>query len=271
MKIPPYSIVVVSLLSSFAIATNAFASLSIENLYSEYVIDFTGFDGSGFAPEPEPGQLDSDMWAISGLSDGALDFGGTKISDDSTRNDFARGSDPDAVSTGGIYSFDVGDGNATLGVQPNGSDWTPGSFTLRLQNNTGQTLTSLDLSYLIYVYNDQGRASSFNFSHSIDDDAYTEVNSLNFESPGAAPIEAEDPVNWMETSRNTTITGLSVADGSNYYLRWSGEDLSGSGNRDQFALDNISITAVPEPKYFGLICGLIVLFVIRKRARSFKA
>ncbi len=248
-------------------ATNAFASLSIENLYSEYVIDFAGFDGSGFAPEPEPGQLDSDMWAIDGLSEEpfTLSFGGAAIS-----NDFARGSDPDAVSTGGIYSFDVGGGNATLGIQPNGSDWTPGSFTLRLQNNTGQTLTSLDFSYSIYVYNDGDRANSFNFSHSIDNANYTEVGSLDFVSPAAAPTETEGPVDWVETPQGTTITGLSVADGSNYYLRWSGDDLSGSGSRDQFALDNISITAVPEPKYFGLICGLIVLFVIRKRARSFK-
>ena len=257
---------IVSLLSFFTVATNAFASFSIENLHSAFVIDFTGFNGSGFSPEPEPGQLDSDMWAIDRLSDGSLDFGGTAISGDSTSNDFARGSDPDAVGTGGIYAFDVGDGNTTLGIQPNGSDWTPGSFTLKIQNNTGQTLTSLDFSYSIYVYNDEDRASSFNFSHSIDNNTYTGVGILDFSSPAAA----DDPVDWVETSLDTTITGLSVADGSDYYLRWSGNDLSGSGSRDQFALDNVSITAVPEPAYFGLICGLIMLFVIIKRARSLK-
>ncbi|MBX7081596.1 MAG: hypothetical protein K1X88_20510, partial [Nannocystaceae bacterium] len=39
-------------------------------------IDLSGFDGSGFAPDPAPGQLDSDDWSVR-LSDiSVLDFGG---------------------------------------------------------------------------------------------------------------------------------------------------------------------------------------------------
>ena len=260
MKLPLFSLGI-SVLSSLALATNAFASLSIESVYSALVIDFTGFDGSGFSPEPEPGQLDSDSWAVDGLLDGTLDFGGTQVG-----NDFSRGTDPDAVSTGGIYAFDTGNGNIALGVQPGGSDWTPGSFTLRLQNNTGQTLDSLELSYSIFVYNDGDRASSFNFSHSSDNSTYTDVGILDFESPK----EKDSSPIWEETQLSTTLSGLSINDGENYYLSWSGDDFSGTGGRDQFGLDNISVSAVPEPEYFGLICGLIVLFVIRKRVRSFK-
>ncbi len=251
----------ISVLFSLALTTNAFASLSIESPYSAFVIDFTGFDGSGFSPEPEPGQLDSDMWVVDGLSDGSFDFGETALSDD-----FARGSDPDAVSTGGIYAFDTGNENIALGIQPGGSDWTPGSFTLRLQNNTGQALDSLELSYSIFVYNDGDRASSFNFSYSSDNNTYTDVSIFDFESPKA---KDNSPI-WAETQLSTTLSGLSINDGENYYLSWSGDDFSGTGGRDQFALDNISITAVPETKYFGLICGLIVLFVIKKRICSFK-
>ena len=246
----------------FALTTNAFANLSIDNSNSPVVIDFTEFDGSGFSSAPLAGQLDSDTWSVDGLSEGSLDFGGT-----ATVGDFARGTDSDGVGTGGIYAFDIGDGDVALGVQPGGTDWAPGSITLKLQNNTGQTLSSLAVSYSIFVYNDQDRASSFNFSHSLDNVNYTDVNTLNFESPEVA----DGSPGWSETQLSTTITGLSIADGENYYLRWSGDDFSGTGGRDQFGLDNISMTAVPEPEYFGLICGLIVLFVVRKRVLSLKS
>lgn len=240
-------------------ATNAFASLSIESLNSPVVTDFTGFDGSGFSPSPSEGQLNSNMWAVDISSDGSLNFGETAV-----EGDFARGSDSDAVSTGGIYAFDVGSGDIALGIQPTDSDWTPGAFTLRMQNNTGVTLTSLSVSYSIYLYNDEGRSSSFNFSHSFDNVNYTQISALDFESPemaGSSPV-------WAETSLDTTIAGLSIGEGATHYFRWSGDDFSGSGGRDQFGLDNISITAVPEPAYFGLICGSIMLFVIRRRVRA---
>jgi hypothetical protein len=58
-------------------------------LFSE---TFSGFDGSGFAPSPATGQLDSNVWRVTGMSDGNGTFGGTHDS-----GDFARGS-----STGGV-------------------------------------------------------------------------------------------------------------------------------------------------------------------------
>ena len=100
------------LASTFTLTSHALASLSIDNLSSPVVIDFTGFNGSGFSPNPSSGQLDSDFWAVDGLFDGTLDFGGTRI-----ENDFARGSDPDAVRDGGIWAFDTGGGDVALGVQ----------------------------------------------------------------------------------------------------------------------------------------------------------
>ncbi|MBN1217568.1 MAG: hypothetical protein JXM69_01465, partial [Anaerolineae bacterium] len=122
--------------------------------------EFTGFTGSGFDPNPGVGQLDSDIWSVTGLSDGDLLFG-----DSQTTGDFARGPSAGGVTTGGVYAFDVG-GNTILGVQPGGTDFTPGEIILRLQNNTGSTITQLDVSYDIWYRNDQPRANSLNFSYS---------------------------------------------------------------------------------------------------------
>ncbi|NLG35884.1 MAG: hypothetical protein GX548_11080 [Lentisphaerae bacterium] len=79
-------------------------------------ITFDGFTGSGFSPQPSAGQLDSDNWIVSGLSDGSLTWGGTQDS-----GDFARGSRTfGAITQGGIYSFTDSPGGNCLGVQPTG-------------------------------------------------------------------------------------------------------------------------------------------------------
>jgi len=213
------------------------------------------FAGSGFQSAPSAGQLDSDAWATTGMSDGTSAFGGT-----ATTGDFARGASVGGVTTGGFYGFDVSNGGTAdraLGLQPVGDDWTPGTITLRLQNQTGGTLTALDISYTIYVLNNAARGNTFNFAHSGDDSSYSSVGSLDFTSAAAA----DGSPAWVATPRSTSLTGLSIPNNAFYYLRWSGDDAGGSGSRDEFALDDIAITAVPEPGATvvtgaGLLLGL---------------
>ena len=194
--------------------------------------DFQSFDGSGFAPTPTGGQLDSDAWRATGFSDGNGTFGGTF-----TSGDFARGADVNGgVSTGGVYAFDTGGSNSILGIQPGGSDFTPGTITLRLTNTTGSTLTSLDVAYDIFFNNDQPRANSLNFAFSTDDVTYTSVSALDFTTPEAAAA------GFQSESLSATISGLSIADGSDVFLQWQGDDVSGSGSRDEYGIDNVVIT-----------------------------
>lgn len=196
--------------------------------------DFNTFDGSGFAPNPATGQLDSDAWRVTGLEDGDGTFGGTY-----TGNDFALGTSTGGTGQGGIYAFEVATDNYALGVQPGGSDFTPGEFTLRVQNNTGSTIENVYVEYTIWIYNDQGRANSFNFAYSTDDSTYISVPELDYTSDEAAA----DPVSWESHDRSTTITGLNLNNGGYFYLQWQGVDVSGSGFRDEFALDDVEVRA----------------------------
>ena len=195
-------------------------------------VDFTGFSGSGFAPSPAAGQLDSDVWRVTGLSDGDGTFGGTH-----TSGDFARGPSTGGKTTGGIYAFDIGSGNVILGVQPTDADFTSGDLTLRVENTTGATVTNVYISYEIWVYNDEDRANSLNLSYSTDDSSYTPVVALDFTTPELADATPA----WTSTSRLTTVTGINLANGAVIYLKWTGNDVGGSGSRDEYGIDDIEV------------------------------
>jgi hypothetical protein len=42
------------------------------------------------------------------------------------------------------------------------------------------------------------------------------------------------------------LTGLNISNNAFYYLRWTGNDVSGGGSRDEYGLDNIRVTLNPE-------------------------
>ncbi len=212
----------------------SFSQQSITTIGVASQIDFNGYQGAGLSTTPSPGQLSSNVWEIIGFSDGDNLYGGEAIT-----GDFAKGFSTGNIGTGGLYSFDNGTG-FSMGVQPGGTDFTPGSMTLRIQNNTGQVINDLELAYEIWVMNDQPRANSFNFEHSGDFVTFTQEASLNFVTPEAADASPA----WTNNTRSITLTGVDIAIGSFYYLRWTSDDVTGGGGRDEIALDNISITGL---------------------------
>jgi hypothetical protein len=179
----------------------------------------SAFNGSGFEANPTTaGRLNSNAWAVTGWSDGALTFGGTR---NTANTDYTRGSASAAVTTGGIYAYTGSPQSASnpcIMIQPGGSDWAPGTLTLRIQNNGTTNITELTISYNLYVRNDQPRSNSFNFAHSSDDVTYTSVSALDYTS-----IAASDMLGWVlvgtSPSRSTTITGLNIAPAGFYYIR----------------------------------------------------
>ena len=222
------------------------------------VIDFNDFTGSGFSPRPLRGELDSDVWRATGLSDGDGTFGGSHVT-----GDFARGLSIGNVATGGVYGFEVAPSNVALGFQPGGSDFTPGAFTLRLQNDTGALLDMLELDFDLYYRNDQDRAGSISFAWSLDDTNWNEIPALDLISPDLS----EPFPSWEAARRSVLLAGLGIEKGGLLYLRWQGNDAGGAGNRDEFALDNIMMTAVPGPGVWALL-GLGGLSGLVGRPRS---
>ena len=194
--------------------------------------DFNDFRGDGFVPDPAAGQLDSDAWRVTGLSDGDGIFGGTHAS-----GDFARGDSDGGVTFGGVYAFEVASGDYILGVQPSEADFTPGELIFKVQNTTGRELSNVHISYEIWVYNNGDWSSTLNVAYSTDGTNYTDLSSLNF----ATPESADGSPAWVSTPKSKTISGLNVAADADFYLKWTSDDVSGSGSRDEFGIDDVEV------------------------------
>ncbi len=213
------------------------AQVSLTAVGTPTTIDFTGFQGAGFETAPVAGQLSSNNWAFTGFSDGDMAFGGSSAA----IGDLMKGVTTGGITSGGLYAYDDGS-DQSMYIQSTGGDFTPGTITLRMQNNTGTTMNQLDLAYDIVVLNDATRAISFNLSFSEDDATYTNMASLDYtttEPADATPAYTQVPMAG-------TINGINVADGGFFYVRWTLDDAGGSGSRDEIGLDNISLT-VPMP------------------------
>ncbi|RYZ79863.1 MAG: hypothetical protein EOP06_26415, partial [Proteobacteria bacterium] len=143
----------------------------------------TAYKGNGFTANPTvAGRLNSNAWDIRGFDFGTLGFGGNQ-----TVDDFGRGQVTNPVLTPGLYAFTDLPGsvaNPAFMIQSGDTDFNPGHVVLKLKNTGTTNLTQLSVSYNLFIRNDEGRSSSFNFSHSPDDIVYEEEATLKLFTEG---------------------------------------------------------------------------------------
>ncbi|MGH9967435.1 MAG: DNA/RNA non-specific endonuclease [Pyrinomonadaceae bacterium] len=121
-------------------------------------------------------------------------------------------------------------------------------------NNTGGTITSLDISYTGEQWRLGALARTDRLDFQISTDAttlasgtYTDVNALDFTAPITGPtvgaLDGNAAANRTTISR--TITGLSIANGATFFIRWT--DLNAAGSDDGLAVDDFSLAANGNP------------------------
>jgi hypothetical protein len=234
------------LVAAMMTGLTGFSQLSLTTAGSPQVIDFStsvsGVNNGVFdaqatsgATSPAAGQLDLDAWDM--LVDGTPTAAQTTPATYPGTLAAGNGINTGGTTTTGFNAAYIS-GNVALGFQPSGSNFTAGSITLRVQNNTGVTLNEFAVLFDASVFNDMDRENSISLYYSTDNSTYTSQTGATVNSPAAldaAPV-------WVTTPVSTTITGVTVANGDFIYLRWVLDDVSGSGTRDEFALDNISVS-----------------------------
>lgn len=115
-------------------------------------------------------------------------------------------------------------------------------------NNTGAVITSLLISYTgeQWRLGTVGRVDRIDFQYSLDatalnDGTWTNVDNLDFSSPNTTTLNALDGNNASNrTNISFTITGLNIAPGATFFIRWNSSDASGAD--DGLAVDDFSIT-----------------------------
>ncbi len=191
----------------------------------------------------------------------------------------------DGSSTSGkAYSF--GDDEAAdraLGyLGSGGNDYF--NMAVGLANDTGETLNKIVISYTGEQWRSGGNTSDNNnslvFSYRIFDassgsipastsqSGWTTVSGLEFTAPqtsvASGALDGNQSANQTDFS-NVEISGLTWSDGQELWVRFAGND--GSGTDAGLAVDDFSVQAVPEPATIAMFgIGGFIAFIIRRSA-----
>ncbi|HNC44515.1 MAG TPA: hypothetical protein PLU80_10130, partial [Acidobacteriota bacterium] len=162
-----------------------------------------------------------------------------------------------SLATGDTYSFGAAANTerAFGGLRSGNLIPTIGaSFT----NTTGVTIGNLAIAYNgeQWRLGTTGRADSLNFEYSLDATSlttgtWTAVSALNFSSPNTGPTTGALDGNLSPTNKtaiSSTITGLSIANGAIFWIRWLDVDVTGAD--DGLSVDDFSLTPTQ--------CGAVV-------------
>jgi len=213
--------VLVLLVASFSF-DRAWGQLSITAKDTPFTIDFTTtvggvnngtFNGSAnvAVAAPGAGQLNSNAWHF--VDDGAASgsaavFGGTPTTNG--KGTIIGAATNDATGQGWYAQNVGGTGNIALYWQPQGTFATSGMVTLQVTNNTGSTVSNLDLSYRIREINNRDGTNGVKLFTSTDNVTYTAVTSLDYTSVNGEPA-ATINITGITRGATTVITHASGA------------------------------------------------------------
>lgn len=164
-------------------------------------------------------------------------------------------------TTGGAYNWATTAGtDRAIGFMTDGSYASPNSVMAFYRNTTGSTVTTITVLFAIERYRVNTSTSSLSFFSSTDGSAWTaraagDISAGVF-TTGASTYNFTSPQTIYKT---VTITGLSIANNGDFYLRWVFTN-TGSTNSQGLALDDVSLfagTATP-----GIIAKLRDLLTI---------
>jgi hypothetical protein len=183
----------------------------------------------------------------------------------------AAGSGTGTNSKGFWFNFGSGSDRA-LGGSPAGGTGTL-TYGVALTNSTGATITQFDLSFDWERWFDADISvdQTLTFAYSLDatsltSGTFTSVSSasVTYSAPQGSQLWAASP---LVASRSITVTGIEWAPGATLWLRW--QDVNEGGGDHGVGIDNVSLTAIPEPSSAALLfSGFAAAAVALRRRRA---
>lgn len=229
---------------------------------------FQDFDGLG----------DQDATSYTFVDDSTIPGWHANSEEMDTNSDEYFGSDG-SENGGEVYSYG-NDADRALGyLGSGGNDYT--NFGVVFRNTSGGAINTINISYVGEQWRSGGNTSdnnnNFVVSHQVfaaDAGAmpastnltgWTVTNALEFTAPqpiaSAGALDGNAAAN-QTSFNNVQITGLNWQDGEDLWIRFTGND--GSGTDAGLAIDDFSMTVVPEPA-IALLGGLGLFGLLRRR------
>lgn len=137
-------------------------------------------------------------------------------------------------ATGANYNF-----GSRIGLVGSGSAFLPGSIVLSITNTTGKS--NFKISYNIIKIREQGRNNKFSLEVSTTSatTGFTEVDGGEYASGSIAQ-------NTVSGYSDITLPSSIDNRNSTVWIRWSYDDIGGSGSRDGLALDDVILSWGPS-------------------------
>jgi hypothetical protein len=196
------------------------------------------------------------------------------------------------AGSGGNTTYTAGTGSGTTGdtYSFGGSASTERAFgTLQsgtviptigasFTNNTGDAIGQLNISYTgeQWRLGATGRPDSLQFQYSTDATSlttgtWTNFSTLDFTGPLTTGTTGAKDGNVNSTFVSGNITGLSIATGQTFFIRWV--DFNATGSDDGLAVDDFNLstlTVVPEPSTYAMIAAGTMMLAGLQRFRRRK-
>ncbi|WP_165758846.1 cadherin-like beta sandwich domain-containing protein [Niastella yeongjuensis] len=220
-----------------------FAQVSITTMNTAYTQDFNTLVNSGtgtLAANMPPGWLFSE-------TTGNTDY--TASTGSSTAGD--------------TYSFGA-TGSSDRAFGTIASNTSQPAIGAGFTNNTGSTINALTISFTGEQWRlgaTGGRLDRLDFQYSLNatgltTGTWTDVDNLDLNTPnpgGTTTGMYDGNASTNQTAISYTISGLSIAPGATFYIRWN--DVNISGNDDGLGIDDFSLTAASTD---ASLTGLVI-------------
>lgn len=181
------------------------------------------------------------------------------------------------AASGALYNFgESGSADRALSLHTRDGYAANTAFLgMQLLNDSGATIDAVTLSFDVEQWRRNANAVTWDFAYLVTAEAtyqltesgYTENAAGNAASSlagGAAGLNG----NSNSTSVSFTMTGLNWQAGEYLWLRWGSNQTLGSSAA--IALDNVSVSTIPEPTTAGVLIGSGALLIgaIRRGRRA---
>jgi hypothetical protein len=149
--------------------------------------------------------------------------------------------------------------------QPNG---TPAILTWSFTNLTGADISSFNVSWDVEQYTQGGRPTAIDLDYNPNSSGATQAgivgSSLTTATTGT-PTSGANLASPIITSRSVSIAlATPLANGQSIDFRWSTTGNTAGGANAHFAVDNLSVTAVPEPIGVRLVAWVFAVICLSR-------